>query len=143
MSVKSILKGKGQRVVTVESATSLTEIVAVMARERIGAVVVSDDGATVAGMLSERDIMRGLAQSGAALLEQSAADLMTRTIVSTRPDAPLLEVLETMTEGRFRHMPVLENGRLVGLVSIGDAVKARLEVLEHETSQLKEYIGGR
>jgi CBS domain-containing protein len=143
MSVRSILKEKGPRVVTVTSDTTIRDVVATLARERIGTVVVSDDGATVAGMLSERDVIQGLADSGAALLDRPASALMTRAVTSTRADAPLLNVLDVMTQGRFRHMPVLENGRLVGLVSIGDAVKARLDMLESEASQLKEYIGGR
>ncbi len=106
-------------------------------------MVVSDDGAAVAGILSERDIVKGLAEQGAKLLDLTARDLMTRFFTPANLDMPILHVLDIMTQGRFRHMPVLENGQLSGLVSIGDAVKARLDVLENEAKHLKEYIGGR
>jgi CBS domain-containing protein len=106
-------------------------------------VVVSDDGSSVAGILSERDIVKGLQEHGAKLLDLAAHDLMTRSFTPANLDMPLLHVLDTMTQGRFRHMPVVDNGKLVGLVSIGDAVKARLDALESEAEHLKEYIGGR
>jgi CBS domain-containing protein len=143
MSVRAILKEKGQRVVTVAQATTIREVVATLSREKIGVVVVSDDGASVAGILSERDIVKGLAERGAKLLDLTARDLMTRSFTPAKLDMPILHVLEMMTEGRFRHMPVVDDGSLVGLVSIGDAVKARLDILESETEHLKQYIGGR
>jgi CBS domain-containing protein len=143
MSVRSILKGKGQRVITVGPAMPVEDVVETLAREGIGAVVVSDDGATVAGMVSERDIIHGLTAYGTALLSMTAGAIMTRSVVTVRAETPLLQVLDMMTQGRFRHMPVVENNRLIGLVSIGDAVKARLEILESESLQLQEYIGGR
>jgi len=143
MSVRAILKEKGQRVVTVAQATTIHEVVATLSREKIGVVVVSDDGSSVAGILSERDIVKGLQEHGAKLLDLAAHDLMTRSFTPANLDMPLLHVLDTMTQGRFRHMPVVDNGKLVGLVSIGDAVKARLDALESEAEHLKEYIGGR
>jgi CBS domain-containing protein len=143
MSVRGILRTKGQRVITVRQDTAVEEVVATLSREKIGAVVVSDDGATVDGLVSERDIISGLSRYGAGLLSMAARDLMTRSITHARIDTPLLDILETMTLGRFRHMPVLENGRLVGMVSIGDAVKARLEMLEAEATHMKDYIAGR
>ena len=143
MSVRAILKEKGQRVVTVAQATTIREVVATLSREKIGVVVVSDDGSSVAGILSERDIVKGLQEHGAKLLDLTARDLMTRSFTPAKLDMPILHVLEMMTEGRFRHMPVVDDGSLVGLVSIGDAVKARLDILESETEHLKEYIGGR
>jgi CBS domain-containing protein len=143
MSVRAILKIKGYGVVTVGSNETLRDVVATLSRERVGAVVVSDDGATVAGIVSERDIIAALAEYGAALLELTASDIMTKSVSVARIDMNIDQVLDIMTQGRFRHMPVLENARLAGLVSIGDAVKARLEMLENETVQLKEYIGGR
>lgn len=143
MSVRAILKEKGPRVVTVAQATTIHEVVATLSREKIGVVVVSDDGATVAGILSERDIVKGLQEHGAKLLDLKARDLMTRSFIPAKLDMPILHVLDMMTQGRFRHMPVVDNGSLVGLVSIGDAVKARLDILESETEHLKEYIGGR
>ena len=143
MSVRAILKTKGPRVVTVHQDTMIRDVVATLSRERIGVVVVSDDDVTVTGILSERDIVRGLADKGAALLDMAARDLMTRSFTPAKVDMPILHVLDTMTQGRFRHMPVVDNGRLAGLVSIGDAVKARLDILESEAQHLKEYIGGR
>jgi CBS domain-containing protein len=143
MSVRSILRTKGQRVVTVTQAETIRDVVATLSREKIGVVVVSDDGAVVAGILSERDIVKGLAERGAKLLDLTARDLMTRSFTPANLDMPILHVLDTMTQGRFRHMPVVDNGKLAGLVSIGDAVKARLDALESEAEHLKEYIGGR
>jgi CBS domain-containing protein len=143
MSVRAILKVKGHRVVTVGSDTPIKDVVETLSRERIGAVVVSDDNVTVAGMLSERDIIDGLATYGPALPDLAARVLMTRSITVAKIDMPILHVLDLMTQGRFRHMPVLDNGRLAGIVSIGDAVKARLDMLESEAHSLKEYIGGR
>ena len=143
MSVRQILKAKGHTVVTVHQDTMIRDVVSTLAHERIGVVVVSDDGEVVAGMLSERDIMKGLAEKGAALLDLMARDLMTRSFTPAKVDMPILHVLDTMTQGRFRHMPVIDNGKLAGLVSIGDAVKARLDILESEAESMKEYIGGR
>jgi CBS domain-containing protein len=143
MSVRSILRTKGQRVVTVTQADTIRDVVATLSREKIGVVVVSDDGAAVAGILSERDIVKALAEQGAKLLDLTARDLMTRSFTPANLDMPILHVLDMMTQGRFRHMPVVDNGKLAGLVSIGDAVKARLDALESEAEHLKEYIGGR
>jgi CBS domain-containing protein len=143
MSVRQILKTKGQNVVTIRQDMTIGDVVATLARERIGVVVVSDDGETVAGILSERDIIKGLHEKGAGLLDMVARDLMTRSFTPANVDMPILHVLDTMTQGRFRHMPVIDNGKLAGLVSIGDAVKARLDALELETESMKEYIGGR
>jgi CBS domain-containing protein len=143
MSVRAILKVKGSDVVTVRTDTPAKEAVATMAREKIGSVVVTDDGKKVVGILSERDIIRALDKHGANLLTLTAGELMTLSVTTATIDMHILDVLETMTAGRFRHMPVVENGRLAGMVSIGDAVKARLDMLESETTQLKDYIGGR
>jgi CBS domain-containing protein len=143
MSVRAILKTKGQRVVTVTQNETIRDVVATLSREKIGVVVVSDDGVSVSGILSERDIVKGLAEKGADLLDLTARDLMTRSFTAAKIDMPLLHVLDTMTQGRFRHMPVVDDGKLAGLVSIGDAVKARLDMLETEAQHMKEYIGGR
>lgn len=142
MSVGQILKTKGQRVVTVTTSAKISEVVATLSAERIGAVVVSDDGIGVMGIVAERDLIRGLASHGSNLLEMKAGELMT-DFSPAKADMPLLHVLDLMTQGRFRHMPVLEDGRLTGLVSIGDAVKARLDALESEAAHLKDYITGR
>ncbi len=142
MSVRQILKTKGQQVVTVATATKMSEVVSTLAGKRIGAIIVTNDGAKVEGIVSERDVIRGLASHGAKLLEMTAGELMT-SFTPAKIDMPLLHVLDLMTQGRFRHMPVLETGRLAGLVSIGDAVKARLDILESEAAHLKDYIAGR
>ena len=143
MSVRQILKAKGHNVVTVRQDITIRDVVATLSRERIGVVVVSDDGKAVAGILSERDIIKGLAEKGSKLLDMVARDLMTRSFTPAKIDMSALHVLDTMTQGRFRHMPVIDDGKLVGLVSIGDAVKARLDMLELEAESMKEYIGGR
>jgi CBS domain-containing protein len=129
--------------VTVRQDATIRDVVATLSRERIGVVVVSDDGDTVSGILSERDIIKGLAENGAKLLDLPARDIMTRSFMPAKIDMPILHVLDMMTQGRFRHMPVIDNGKLAGLVSIGDAVKLRLDALEAETESMKEYIGGR
>jgi CBS domain-containing protein len=143
MSVRQVLKTKGHNVVTVRQDATIRDVVATLSRERIGVVVVSDDGDTVSGILSERDIIKGLAEKGSKLLEMQARDLMTRSFTPAKIDMPILHVLDMMTQGRFRHMPVIDNGKLAGLVSIGDAVKLRLDALEAEAQSMKEYIGGR
>jgi len=143
MSVKAILKVKGHRVVTLRSDATIREAVATLTRERIGAVVVSDDDLTVSGILSERDIINALDKYGDRLLDLKADDLMTQSVTAAKIDMHIDQVLEMMTQGRFRHMPVVEDGHLAGIVSIGDAVKARLDMLESETNQLKEYIFAR
>lgn len=143
MSVRQVLKAKGHNVVTVRQDATIRDVVATLSRERIGVVVVSDDGEAVSGILSERDIIKGLAEKGAKLLDMPARDLMTRSFTPAKIDMPILHVLDMMTQGRFRHMPVIDNGKLAGLVSIGDAVKLRLDLLEAETESMKEYISGR
>ena len=143
MSVRQVLKTKGHNVVTVHQDATIRDIVATLSRERIGVVVVSDDGESISGIVSERDIIKGLAEKGAKLLDMSARDLMTRSFTPAKIDMPILHVLDMMTQGRFRHMPVIDNGKLAGLVSIGDAVKLRLDALEAEAQSMKEYIGGR
>ena len=143
MSVKAILNVKGRRVVTIRSDAAVTEAIAMLSRERIGAVVVSDDGKTIAGILSERDVIHALDEHGGKLLDLKVGDLMTEAVTAAKIDMHIDQVLEIMTQGRFRHMPVVEEGHLAGIVSIGDMVKARLEMLESETTQLKEYIFAR
>jgi CBS domain-containing protein len=137
-----MLKGKSGGVITIRQDVSLRDAVALLSQRRIGAVVVSDDGERVDGILSERDLVHALHSRGSALLDSQVRDIMTRDVVTCAPDMPLTQVMETMTRGRFRHLPVLENGKLIGIVSIGDAVKARLSELESETTQLRAYIAG-
>ena len=143
MQVKQILKLKGDTgVVTVAPGASLAEAAALLAERRIGSVVVSDDGARPEGILSERDIVRELAQQGEGCLRRPVAEVMTREVETCARDDPADHVLARMTEGRFRHMPVLEGGAMVGLVTIGDVVKARLTELSMEKDALESMIMG-
>jgi len=139
-SVAAILKDKGDRVVAVRPEDTIDKVVAILAREKIGAVLVRDDAGQVLGVLSERDVIRGLGQHGAGLLERHAADMMTRAVVYCAPEDTIDEVMHRMTQRRFRHLPVLAGGRLVGMISIGDVVKIRIAETELEAESLKAYI---
>lgn len=142
MTAASILSRKGGGTVTIKRNASISEAIALLSEKNIGAVVVSDDDVTVLGILSERDIVRGLNASGAALLDTPVADLMTREIRTCAPADTLRHLLAVMTERRFRHLPVVEGGKLVGIVSIGDVVKMRLDDLVAEAEALRGYITG-
>lgn len=140
MTVRAILEDKGRDVVTMRPDQSLTEAVRLMAERRIGAVVVTRDDGRTAGILSERDIVRALAEAGAAALERPVSTAMTVGVRVCRESHTVNEVMEMMTHGRFRHLPVEGNGQLVGIVSIGDVVKRRIEAVEREAEQIREYI---
>jgi CBS domain-containing protein len=143
MQVREILAAKGQRMVTIRPDATIATAVHRLALERIGALVVSEDGRTIAGILSERDVIRGLAEDGGDIMgtDRRVADLMTRNVTTCRPDDQVKAIMAEMTRRRFRHVPVLDNGRLVGIVSIGDVVKSRLEEMELETLVLRDaYI---
>ncbi len=140
MSVESILRTKGSRVVTIVPGETVARAAALLARENIGAVVVSADGRRVAGILSERDIVQGLAREGATLMDRKVEAVMTREVHCCAPGDPLDRLMAQMTDRRIRHLPVMVDGRLEGIVSIGDVVKARLGEIEHETEALREYI---
>jgi CBS domain-containing protein len=142
MRISDILRVKGNRVVTVRPGADVTELVAVLAEHKIGAVVVSGDGERVEGIVSERDVVRALAARGAAVLKEPVTAIYTAQVRSVEPDAPIEEVERLMTEHRFRHVPVVESGRLSGVVSIGDVVKNRIDELETERSSLEGYITG-
>lgn len=140
MLVATILQSKGRDVHTVTADETVAAVVDKLARLRIGALVVSSDGRTVQGIVSERDVVRGLAEKGAGLLSEPVAGLMTSRVRTCSPLETGREVLSLMTERRMRHVPVLENGELCGLVSIGDVVKSRLDEVTHEADALREYI---
>jgi len=142
MTVRSILAQKGSSVVTVRSDTQVREAVRRLKQANVGALVVSDDGATVAGIISERDIVRALGDHDTGLLDMPVSRLMTREVRTCRPEDRIKELMGVMTHGRFRHLPVVEDGEMIGLVSIGDIVKCRVDELEHETNHLREYIVG-
>ncbi|MCZ6860448.1 MAG: CBS domain-containing protein [Alphaproteobacteria bacterium] len=140
MQVSAILKEKGREVVTADPDTPISEIVVTLKDRGIGAVIVAGEGDIPAGILSERDIVRAMPKHGAKLMTMRASDLMTREVVTCTQEHTIDEVMKIMTEGRFRHLPVIEGGKLVGVISIGDAVKRRLGELEAEAGALRSYI---
>jgi CBS domain-containing protein len=140
MFVSDILGQKGGLVFTVTPGTSVAQISQQLSTRRIGSVLVLDDDSSVAGIVSERDLVRAFASHGAKAMELEARHVMTRDVVTCDPDDSIDQVMGTMTRGRFRHLPVIRRGELLGLVSIGDVVKARLEEAAHETEALKAYI---
>ncbi len=143
MLVSQILKSKsGDGIVTVAPEASVSDAAKLLASKRIGAVVVSSDGKKAAGILSERDIVRELAKAGPSALTASVSSIMTSEIVGCGLSETSDGVLAAMTKGRFRHMPVVENGEMVGLISIGDVVKAQLSELEMEKTALEDMIKG-
>lgn len=139
MTVARIIAEKGRDVVTVAPELSLAEIAAILSQKRIGAVVVVEDDA-IRGIISERDIVRALAAHGAEALRKLAVDCMTERVVFCAPEETIHDVMQKMTDGRFRHLPVVEGGRLAGIISIGDVVKRRIEEVEREAEQIREYI---
>ncbi|MCM2562164.1 CBS domain-containing protein [Lutimaribacter sp. EGI FJ00015] len=143
MLVHQILKSKGEGpVITVKPGMLVSDAAQILAERRIGGVIVSSDGAAVEGILSERDIVRNLALRGAVCLSETVDEMMTRNPSCCRREDTADNVLQRMTDGRFRHMPVTENGALVGIVTIGDVVKARLEELAMERNALEGMIMG-
>jgi CBS domain-containing protein len=140
MTVKAILSTKGSEVTTIEPTATLSDAVALLAARRIGAIVVTGADRRVIGILSERDIVRTLAQRGESALSEPVADSMTRKVVTCGEAETISEIMERMTAGKFRHVPVLDQGRLVGIISIGDVVKWRLEEMERESAALRDYI---
>ena len=142
MNVGSILKTKGNVVVTVAPDEKVAVAAAKLKREKIGALIVSEDGIGVSGILSERDIARALADHGAGLGELAVDELMTRKVITCTPDDTVENLMATMTKHRIRHLPVMARGALCGVVSIGDVVKIRLEEFEHEADSMRAYIAG-
>ena len=143
MQVHQILRSKPQAsVITVMPGSSVADAARLLAERRIGAVIVSDAGARPVGILSERDIVRDVGRRGAACLTDKVETLMTRNVLSCGPDDSADSVLERMTAGRFRHMPVLKDGKMVGIISIGDVVAARLSELAMEKDALAGMIMG-
>jgi CBS domain-containing protein len=139
MQVENILQSKGRAVTTVTAGSTIAEAVALLTAKKIGAVVVVD-GKRVVGILSERDVVRHLGNDWAALSARPVSDVMTKNVVSVSRFATIADVMERMTDKRIRHMPIVENGDLVGIVSIGDVVKRKIEETEQEATALKEYI---
>jgi len=142
MFIKQILASKGSRVVTTQPDATIAEVATLLKRERIGAVIVSDATGELCGIISERDLARGLADHGAGLLDLRVEEMMTAEVITCTPNDSLETLMQEMTARRFRHLPVLEAGKVVGIISIGDVVKHRLQELEKETNLLQDYIVG-
>ncbi|WP_207484862.1 CBS domain-containing protein [Arenibaculum pallidiluteum] len=142
MQVAAILKRKGDAVVSADAGSSVRSAAALLTEYRIGAVLVRGPDGTIHGILSERDIVRGIALEGERVLDLPVEALMTRDVLTCRPDTSVAELMRTMTEKRLRHLPVLEDGQLVGMISIGDVVKVRVEEAEMEVEMLQGYIAG-
>jgi CBS domain-containing protein len=140
MSVAAILRGKPNRLIGLEEDRSLAEATQVLSRERIGALVIRNKNGDMIGILSERDIVRAIAKDGAGVIDRPVSTIMTREVVCVTPEDDIDEVMSVMTERRFRHLPVKRGDKLIGMVSIGDVVKQRVEEAEVEAQQLREYI---
>ncbi|MEL7464548.1 MAG: CBS domain-containing protein [Pseudomonadota bacterium] len=143
MNVRQIISRKPvQSVATISAGATLTDAAGALAAKKIGALVVSESGLNVEGIISERDIVRRLAQDGASCVNLRVADAMITKVIACEPQDTVESVLQRMTEGRFRHMPVVDNGSLLGVISIGDAVKARMDEIEQENRAMEEMIKG-
>ncbi len=142
MTVAAILKHKGNQITTVVPTASIAEVTEVLATHRIGAVLVMDRAEQLLGIVSERDIVRSLSANGVRTLEMTAGQLMTRALQLATPDTTVGEAMRLMTEGRFRHLPVIDHDRVVGLISIGDVVKARIMQQATEVDSLRAYVAG-
>lgn len=144
MNISDILRFKGADVITITPDESVASLLAQLAEHNVGALLVVDAGdqSRGIGVVSERDVVRSIAERGAALLEASVEEIMTATVVSCSSHDSVDSVAETMTERRVRHMPVIDDGQLVGIVSIGDVVSSRIRQLEKDRGQLEHYISG-
>jgi CBS domain-containing protein len=140
MNVSAILKAKGREIETAPLDATLKEITDVLAKRRIGAIVVIDADKRVQGIISERDIIRVLAKSGADVLASPVSSVMTRNVISCGENDTLDQIMAAMTTGRFRHLPVLKDGKLAGIISIGDVVKYHISEVEMEATAMREYI---
>jgi CBS domain-containing protein len=142
MNVETILRAKGGAVATIRPDETVGAVVEMLISRNVGALVVSDDGESVVGIISERDIVHGLANRGADLLSLEVAEVMTRHVVTCSLSDTVDQLMAEMTNRRIRHFPVVQDGRLRGIVSIGDVVKSRLDEVEYEASSLRSFIAG-
>ncbi len=140
MNVKSILDEKGHNVVTLQPEARISEAMNVLAENKIGALVVTSDDGVICGILSERDIVALIAADGAGALDQPVREAMTASVKLCNDDHSINQVMEIMTRGRFRHLPVEKAGKLDGIISIGDVVKRRIEEAEREAEEIRNYI---
>ncbi len=139
MKVSSVLEAKGNDVFTVRPEETIDTLSHRLRALHVGAIIVSSDGETVDGIISERDVAYGLAEHGAELLDRKVSDLMTRSVVTCTRESTIAELMKLMTQRRIRHLPVVENGRLVGVISIGDIVKYRLSEMQLEANVMRDY----
>jgi CBS domain-containing protein len=142
MNVHTILSNKGKSVVTIHPDATVERAVAVLRLRGIGALVISNNGETVVGIVSERDIVEALVRYGSELLSVSVSEIMTCPVVTCEPGDSVAELMAEMTNRRIRHFPVVEDGRLIGIVSIGDLVKSRLDEIEYEAHSMRSFIAG-
>ncbi|MSU89976.1 CBS domain-containing protein [Rhodobacteraceae bacterium 2CG4] len=143
MTVRQILKTKAiDKILTITPDAMVHEAAKLLSEKRIGALIVSKDGQSLDGMISERDIVRELGARGIGIMEERVSDLMTTKVITASPADSAVQVLEKMTRGRFRHVPVVEDGQMIGVVSIGDAVKHRIDEVEAENTALTDMIVG-
>jgi len=140
MTVASILKQKPDRLISVPETASVADVAAMLMRENIGAVPVLDSKGEMIGIFSERDIVRQIAKEGAAVLNRAVSALMTRNVICCAPEDTVESTMVLMTTRRFRHLPVRRDGRIIGMISIGDVVKRRVEDAEREVESLRDYI---
>ncbi len=140
MQVRHILLNKGREIISITADATLSEAARLLARRRIGAVIVTGEDGGLAGILSERDVVRAVSDESVAALARPVSLFMTRALTTCNEDDTVDELMELMTNGRFRHIPVLAGGRLVGIVSIGDVVKTRIEETVREAANLRDYI---
>ena len=140
MTIAAILKQKGDKIVSIKPEDLILAVTRTLTEHRIGAVLVRDPAGGILGIISERDIVRGMAEHGPGTSQLPAEQLMTRDLVTVTPQTRVAQALAMITRRRIRHLPVLEEGRLVGMVSIGDLVKARIEAAEYEAEELKHYV---
>ena len=140
MRITDVLRTKGNTVATIEPEATVSGLLDQLAEHGVGALVVSSDGSTVGGIVSERDVVRHLQRTGPDLLGQPVSSIMTTEVWTCPPETDLVELMRKMTDGRFRHVPVLVDGSLAGIVSIGDVVKHRIDELQAERDQLEAYI---
>jgi len=140
MTVRAILDTKGHQVESIQPGAKLSTAVQILGEKRIGAVLVLNMAGHIEGILSERDIVRVLSERGAAMLDEPVSNVMTKRVISCRPSDTVSGIMEMMTLGKFRHLPVVDDGNLVGLISIGDVVKWRVREYELEQEALRDYI---
>lgn len=140
MTVRTILGEKGREVVTIEPGASLADAAKLLAEKRIGAVLILGADRRLVGVMSERDIVQALAARGASALNEPVSQTMTRKVETCNDSETIGSIMERMTKGKFRHVPVVEQGRLVGIISIGDVVKHRLQEIERESAAMRDYI---